>query len=207
MRIKTTQKLNGKNEKKKKRVKTIQGVPKVGSRVTNHEQNFLFQSNKIITSFFLRQRCARAFQVSILRFTGSSVKVLLRSKFLKCQVCHKNAFFSAYQKWLYMFRSLKWSLASSKWKYWAWKCRFFASAITNLCSSEPTVWSCGLIIQSYCSLTCDVIFWTRREKQTRTVRKQRAILKASLVFARVWNCKGGNYRLRWLCRTSTDEIG
>ena len=120
----------------------------------------------------------------------SLVKVLLRSKF------------SAYQKRLYLFRSMKWTLAPSNWKYWAWKCRFFASAITNLCSSEPTVWSCGLIIQSYCPLTCDVIFWTRQEKQT----KQRVILKASLVFARFWNCEGGNRRLRWLCRTSTDWI-
>ena len=118
----------------------------------------------------------------------SLVKVLLRSKF------------SAYQKRLYLFRSMKWTLAPSNWKYWAWKCRFFASAITNLCSSEPTVWSCGLIIQSYCPLTCDVIFWTRQEKQT----KQRVILKASLVFARFWNCKGGNDRLPWLCRTTTD---
>ena len=83
---------------------------------------------------------------------------------------------------------------------------FLASAITNLCSSEPTVLSCGLIIQSDCSLTCDVIFWTRREKQTWTVRKQRAILKASLFFARFWYCKGGNHRLRWLCRTSTHWI-
>ena len=38
------------------------------------------------------------------------------------------------------------------------------------------------------------------------MRKQRAILKASLVFARFWNCEGGNHRLRWLCRTSTDWI-
>ena len=42
--------------------------------------------------------------------------------------------------------------------------------------------------------------------ETWTVRKQRAILKASLVFARFWNCEGGNHRLRWLCRTSTDWI-
>ena len=102
--------------------------------------------------------------------------------------------------------SLKWTLAPSQWKHWAWKCRFSASAITNLCSSEPTVWSCGLIIQSYCSLTCDVIFWTRRAKQTWTVRNQRAILQVSLVFARFWKCKGENHRLRWLCRTSTDWI-
>ena len=49
---------------------------------------------------------------------------------------------------------------------------------------------------------CDVIFWTRQKKQT----KQRAIFKASLVFARFWNCKGGNHQLRWLCRTTTDWI-
>ena len=101
----------------------------------------------------------------------------------------KNAFFSAYQKWLYKFRSLKWSLAPSMWKYWTSKCRFFASAITNLCSSEPMVWSYGLTIQSYCSLTCDVIFWTRWVNQTWTVRNRRAILEASLVFARFWECK------------------
>ena len=58
--------------------------------------------------------------------------------------------------------------------------------------------------RTYRCLTSDVIFWTRREKQTRTVRKQGAILKASLVFARFWNFKGGNHRLRWLCRTGTD---
>ena len=83
---------------------------------------------------------------------------------------------------------------------------FSRPPLQNLCSSEPTVWSCGLIIQSYCSLTCDVIFWTRRAKQTWTVRNQRAILQVSLVFARFWKCKGENHRLRWLCRTSTDWI-
>ena len=106
----------------------------------------------------------------------------------------------------YLFWSLKWTLAPSKWKYWTSKCRFFTSAITNLCSSEPTVWNSGLIIQSYCSLTCDVIFWTRRAKQTWTVRNQRAILQVSLLFARFWKCKGENHRLWWLCRTSTDWI-
>ena len=53
---------------------------------------------------------------------------------------------------------------------------------------------------------CDVIFWTRQENKTWNVRKLRAILKASLVFARFWNCEGGNRRLHWLCRTSTDWI-
>ena len=90
---------------------------------------------------------------------------------------------------------MKWTLAPSKWKYWAWKYRFFASAITNLCSSDKAI-----------------VLWLWRHflntprKQTWTVRKQRAILKASLVFARFWNCEGGNHRLRWLCRTSTDWI-
>ena len=74
------------------------------------------------------------------------------------------------------------------------KCRFFASAITNLCSSDKAI----------------VLWWWRHflnapRKQTWTVRKQLAI-KASLVFARFWNCEGGNRRLRWLCRTSTDWI-
>ena len=73
-------------------------------------------------------------------------------------------------------------------------------------ASPTTAWSCGLIIQSYCSLTCDVIFWTRRAKQTWTVRNQRAILQVSLVFAQFWKFKGENHRLRWLCRTSTDWI-
>ena len=113
----------------------------------------------------------------------SLVKVLLRSKF------------SAYQKRLYLFRSMKWTLAPSNWKYWAWKCRFFASAITNLCSSDKAI---VLWLWRH--------FLNTQRKQTWTVRKQRAILKASLVFARFWNCEGGNRRLRWLCRTSTDWI-
>ena len=118
-------------------------------------------------------------------------------KFLKCYYDQNlmSRFFSAYHNWLYLFQSLKWTLAPSKWKYWAWKCRFFASAITNLCSSDKAI-----------------VLWLWRHflnaprKQTWTVRKQRAILKASLVFARFWNCEGGNHRLRWLCRTSTDWI-
>ena len=125
------------------------------------------------------------------------LKVLLRSKF-KVHFVTKTLSFQlirSYQKWLYLFRSLKWTLAPPKWKYWAWKCRFFASAITNLCSSDKAI-----------------VLWLWRHflntprKQTWTVRKQRAILKASLVFARFWNCEGGNRRLRWLCRTSTDWI-
>ena len=71
-------------------------------------------------------------------------------------------------------------------------------------------WAHGLELrsyyQSYCSLTCDVIFWTRRAKQTWTVRNQRAILQVSLVFAQFWKCKGEKHRLRYLCRTSTDWI-
>ena len=57
-----------------------------------------------------------------------------------------------------------------------------------------------------------IVLWLWRHflntlrKQTWNVRKQRAILKALLVFARFWNCKGGNHRLRWLCGTSTDWI-
>ena len=52
---------------------------------------------------------------------------------------------------------------------------------------------------------CDHFLNTPR-KQTWTVRKQRAILKALLVLARFWNCEGGNHRLQLLCRTSTDWI-
>ena len=36
----------------------------------------------------------------------------------------------------------------------------------KLCSCQPALWSCGLILQSYnCSLTCDVIFLSRQAKQ------------------------------------------
>ena len=63
-----------------------------------------------------------------------------------------------------------------------------------------------------CSSDKAIVLWLWRHflntlrKQTWNVRKQRAILKALLVFARFWNCKGGNHRLRWLCGTSTDWI-
>lgn len=96
-----------------------------------------------------------------------AIKVPPQSKF-NVKVCHKKAFFSAYHKWQYLFRSLKWTLRPSKWKYWTWKCRFFASVITNSCSIEPTVWSCGLIIKSYFSLTCDVIFVVSVAKQLKS---------------------------------------
>ena len=65
-------------------------------------------------------------------------------------------------------------------------------------------------LQIYVPVT-KLLFWLWRHflnaprKQTWTVRKQLAI-KASLVFARFGNCEGGNRRLRWLCRTSTDWI-
>lgn len=45
-----------------------------------------------------------------------------------------------------------------------------------------------------------------RETGFWTVRKQGVILKAWLVYARFWQCKGGKHQLRLFCRTSTHWI-
>ena len=50
--------------------------------------------------------------------------------------------------------------------------RFFTSVITNLCSSEPTFWSCSLIIQSYCSLI--VTSFSELAKKTNLNREKTA---------------------------------